>query len=73
MASVLNFAMKTNGRAKLDSRTGGRYQDIDRARMRRLSPLVEIRLQLAAITLADELTFTRAADRLNITQPALSN
>jgi LysR family transcriptional regulator, benzoate and cis,cis-muconate-responsive activator of ben and cat genes len=33
---------------------------------------VETRLQLAAIILADELSFTRAADRLKITQPALS-
>lgn len=33
---------------------------------------VEIRLQLAAITLSEELNFTRAADRLKITQPALS-
>jgi len=39
---------------------------------RDLSPLVEIRLQIAAITLADELNFTRAAERLKITQPALS-
>lgn len=37
-----------------------------------MSPLVEIRLQIAAITLADELNFTRAAERLKITQPALS-
>jgi DNA-binding transcriptional LysR family regulator len=36
-----------------------------------LSP-PEIRHQLAAITLAEELNFTRAAERLNITQPALS-
>ncbi|WP_263384607.1 LysR family transcriptional regulator [Granulicella arctica] len=33
---------------------------------------VETRLQLTAITLADELSFTRAAERLEITQPALS-
>ena len=32
----------------------------------------EVRLQLAALTLAEELNFTRAADRLKITQPALS-
>jgi DNA-binding transcriptional LysR family regulator len=36
-----------------------------------LSP-PEVRLQLAVITLAEELNFTRAADRLKITQPALS-
>jgi DNA-binding transcriptional LysR family regulator len=36
-----------------------------------LSP-PEVRLQLAATTLADELNFTRAAERLKITQPALS-
>lgn len=35
-------------------------------------PPPEIRLQLAALTLAEELNFTRAADRLHITQPALS-
>jgi DNA-binding transcriptional LysR family regulator len=33
---------------------------------------IEIRLQSAAIALAEELSFTRAADRLKITQPALS-
>jgi DNA-binding transcriptional LysR family regulator len=34
--------------------------------------LPDIRLQLAAITLAEELNFTRSAERLRITQPALS-
>lgn len=34
--------------------------------------LPEIRLQTAAVTLAEELNFTRTADRLKITQPALS-
>lgn len=34
--------------------------------------LPDIRLQIAAITVAEELNFTRAADRLKITQPALS-
>jgi LysR family transcriptional regulator, benzoate and cis,cis-muconate-responsive activator of ben and cat genes len=34
--------------------------------------LPEIRLQIAAVTLAEELNFTRTADRLRITQPALS-
>jgi DNA-binding transcriptional LysR family regulator len=33
---------------------------------------VEIRLQAAALTLAEELNFTPAAERLRITQPALS-
>jgi LysR family transcriptional regulator, benzoate and cis,cis-muconate-responsive activator of ben and cat genes len=36
-----------------------------------LSP-PDVRLQLAAVTLAEELSFTRAAERLKITQPALS-
>jgi len=34
--------------------------------------LPDIRLQIAAVTLSEELNFTRAADRLRITQPALS-
>jgi LysR family transcriptional regulator, benzoate and cis,cis-muconate-responsive activator of ben and cat genes len=34
--------------------------------------LPDIRLQHAAVTLAEELNFTRAAERLRITQPALS-
>jgi DNA-binding transcriptional LysR family regulator len=33
---------------------------------------IDIRFQTAALTLADELNFTRAAERLKITQPALS-
>ena len=37
-----------------------------------MSSLVDIRLQLAAVTLAEEMNFTRAAERLRITQPALS-
>jgi DNA-binding transcriptional LysR family regulator len=35
-------------------------------------PSVEIRHLLAVIALAEELNFRRAADRLHITQPALS-
>lgn len=35
-------------------------------------PLPEIRLQLAAVTLVEELNFTRAAEHLRTTQPALS-
>lgn len=35
-------------------------------------PLPSVRLQLAAMTLAEEMNFTRAAERLGITQPALS-
>jgi len=31
-----------------------------------------IRLQIAAVTLAEEFNFTRTAERLRITQPALS-
>src|ERR1700761_6920021 len=34
--------------------------------------LPDIRHQVAAVTLAEELNFTRAAERLKITQPALS-
>jgi predicted transcriptional regulator len=34
--------------------------------------LPEVRLQLAAVTLAEEMNFTRAAKRLRITQPAPS-
>jgi DNA-binding transcriptional LysR family regulator len=34
--------------------------------------LPEIRLLQAAIALAEELNFSRAADRLRLTQPALS-
>lgn len=34
--------------------------------------LPEIRLQIAAVTLAEELNLTRTAERLRITQPALS-
>ena len=34
--------------------------------------LPDVRLQLAAVTLAEELNFGRAAERLRITQPALS-
>jgi hypothetical protein len=35
--------------------------------------LPEVRLQLAAVTLAEELNFTRAAERLKITQPVASD
>jgi len=35
-------------------------------------PSVEIRHLLAVIAFAEELNFRRAADRLHITQPALS-
>ena len=37
-----------------------------------MSTLVEVRLQTAALTLAEEQNFTRAAERLTITKPALS-
>jgi LysR family transcriptional regulator, benzoate and cis,cis-muconate-responsive activator of ben and cat genes len=37
-----------------------------------MGSFVDTRLQLAAITLAEELNYTRAAARLRITQPALS-
>ena len=37
-----------------------------------MSPSIEIRHLLAVIALAEELNFRRAADRLHITQPALS-
>lgn len=33
---------------------------------------IDVRLQMAGVTLAEEMNFTRAADRLKITQPALS-
>ena len=37
-----------------------------------MGSFVDTRLQLAAITLAEELNYTHAAERLHITQPALS-
>lgn len=37
-----------------------------------MSATIDIRFQKAAVILADELNFTRAAERLRITQPALS-
>ena len=36
-----------------------------------LTTYPEVRLQLAAVTLAEELNFTRAADRIKISQPAV--
>ena len=37
-----------------------------------MSVAIDVRLQTAALTLSEEMNFTRAADRLKITQPGLS-
>lgn len=37
-----------------------------------MSTALELRFQLAVIALAEELSYTRAADRLHISQPALT-